>query len=149
MGTPGGIVTPMFAVTSPQAEPLGHYSNGKIGAAALPTDKALSVFSGPWQLNIDFIRSIMKRADIFCYTESDDPIEANDSLIVIHARYPGRKWIRLPRKADILDVFEGKFIARNVDQFSCDMKLHETKYFYYGSDPAGLLIRIRDLNGKP
>ena len=29
------------------------------------------------------------------------------------------------------------------------MKLHETKYFYYGSDPAGLLTRIMDLTGKP
>ena len=132
LGTPAATAAPMFAVTSPQAEILGKYSTGQTGIAALKTGKALTIFSGVWQLDMEFISDILKRAKVFRYSETLDPFEANDSFVMLHARYPGRKVIRLPRKADVLDVFSGKIIKRNTDVFEYDSELHETRCFYYG-----------------
>ena len=142
MGTPDVKISPVFAVKTPGAEILGTYDNGKIGVAAVKTGKALTVFSGPWQLDKNFIAEILKRAGVFRYITSDDPSDANTRLFVLHARYSGRKHVRLPRRTTVLDVFAKKIIARNADCFETVLNLHETKWFYLGEDADTLLKKI-------
>ena len=145
MGTPSLRVKPVFSVVTDGAEVIGKYENGNIGAAALKTGNALSVFCGAWQLDMPFINEIAKRAGVFRYTESDDPFEANDSFIVLHARSGGRKTVRLPRKCDVLDIYENKIIARNTDCFEFEIGIHETKSFYYADDADLLLKKLQAL----
>ena len=74
-------------------------------------------------------------------------MEANDNLIVLHARTPGKKKITLPRKATVLDVYANRIIARNVKSFEYNSALHETKLFYYGDDAGELQKKLRE-SGK-
>ena len=149
MGTPTVEISPLFAIKDPQAESLGKYPCGKIGAAVKKTNNALSIFSGVWQLSTDFIDSVMNKAGIFRYAAGNDPLEANDSLIVIHARNSGTKKIMLPYKAAaVLDVYNNKIIARNADNFECKLKLHETKLFYYGKNAAALQQKLQEINSQ-
>ena len=148
MGTPAAKLSPLFAVKSPGIEIMGTYPNGKVGLAAARTGKALTVFSGAWQLDNAFIREILDKAGIFRYIESDDPFEANTKLLVLHARRAGMKTIRLPQKTNVLDVFSAKIIARNTDHFESSFNLHETKQFYCGDDADVLLEKIKSVLKK-
>jgi len=140
-GTPAANVTPMFAVSTPGVEVLGKYKNGQTGAAAMKTGKALTVFSGAWQLDMKFISDILDRAGIYRFSKTLDPFEANDSLLMLHARYPGKKTITLPRKTDVLDIMSGE-IMRDCKQIEFDAELHETRCFYYGDDAGKLKEKI-------
>lgn len=146
MGTPQAKVTPLFAVNDPQAEVLARYSNGKAGVAIKKHGKAISIFSGAWQLDMEFIDYLLKQSGIFQYSSSHDPIDVNDNLIMLHARSAGVKEIKLPRKTTVLDVYERKIISRNADRFTTKVKLHETKCFYYGDDAEKLLIELKKIN---
>jgi hypothetical protein len=148
MGTPMAKISPLFAVTSPGAEIMGTYPDGKAGLAAARTGKALTVFSGVWQLDKYFIRKMLDKAGVFRYIDSDDPFEANTKLLVLHARRAGMKTIRLPQKTNVLDVFSAKIIARNTDHFESSFNLHETKQFYCGDDADVLLEKIKSVLKK-
>ena len=92
-----------------------------------------------------FLQDIARRAGIKLYSQSNDPLEANDNLIAMHARSAGTKTVVLNRKCDILDVFNRQIIARNTDKFTFSAKLHESRLFYCGDDADELLKKIKDI----
>ena len=104
--------------------------------------KALSIFSGVWQLDMKFINDMLNRAGVFRYSQTSDPFEANDSLLMLHARYPGKKVITLPRKTDVLNIISGEML-RNTDRIEFDAGLHETNCFYYGDDAEKLRDKLK------
>lgn len=106
---------------------------------------ALNIFSGAWQLDLDFIDFVLEKAGVFQYSSTRDPLDADSNLIMLHARTPGNKTIRLPYKTDVLDVFNRKIIARNTDSFTTGIKLHETKCFYYGNEAENLLSELNKI----
>ena len=134
----------MFRCVSEGAEVLGRYANGAIGAAAVKTGAATSIFCGTWRPDVAFLAQIAQTAGVHRFSETDDPVEANDRLVSLHARRAGTKTIRLPRKSDVVDVFARKVVARNVDSFSFDAALHSSHLFYYGEDAETLLRKIGD-----
>ena len=77
--------------------------------------------------------NVLKESGVHVFSNTGDPLEANESLIVLHARTPGKKTIKLKRKADILDIYENKIIAKNTNIFEFNAQLHETKVFFYGN----------------
>ena len=85
----------------------------------------------------------IKNLRIIVYSENSDPMEANESLFSLHARFDGRKTVKLPHKADVLDVFNGKIIARDTDTFTFDAPLHSSWLFYYGKDVDSLLNKLQ------
>ena len=82
--------------------------------------------------------SLARRAGVHLYSDSSDPVDANDSLVALHARFEGKKTIRLPRRTDVYDVFGGRMIARGVDSFSFDAPLHSSWLFYFADDAETL-----------
>lgn len=145
MGTHTLRIAPMFyAPDAPGIEKLGTYENGQNGLVAFRTNKALSIFSGTYQFDVPFLTELAKRAGVHIYSENSDPMEANSSLFTLHARFPGLKTVRLPRKTDILDVMNQKIIARNTDQFSFEAPLHSSWIFYYGDDADTLLKSLQN-----
>jgi hypothetical protein len=143
-GTPTVRVKPLFAVTDPQVRVLGRYEDGSVGLASRKIGKSLSFFSGPWQLELPFLSQMLKESGVHIFSETGDPFEANDSLVVLHARNPGKKTIKLPRKAAVvLDVYANRIIARNTDTIEYSSELHETRVFYYGNDAEELQKRLQ------
>ena len=141
MGVPSFKVAKAFYLVNPD-EALGTYPNGKPGLAVSRTGKSLSFFSGAWQLDVPFIRMLVKRGRAHIWCDSDDPVEANDALFVLHARSPGRKNVRLPRKATVVDVFGRRIVARDSDAFSFEAGLHSSHLFYFGPDAEILLKQL-------
>lgn len=82
--------------------------------------------------------SLAKRAGGHLSSDSSDPVDANDRLVALHARFEGMKTIRLPRRTDVYDVFGGRMIAHGVDSFSFDAPLHSSWLFYFADDAEAL-----------
>lgn len=145
MGVVSARMAPLFAVATPGVEVLGRYEDDSVGAAAYQTDRAVTVFCGVWRPDMAFLQDIARRAGIKLYSQSNDPLEANENLIAMHARSAGTKTVVLNRKCDILDVFNRQIIARNTDKFTFSAKLHESLLFYCGDDADELLKKIKDI----
>ena len=136
-------VKPFFAVDeTDSATVLGRYENGATAYAAKKTGKATSIFHGVYRLDVPVIQEILRGAGAFVYSESSDPVEANEHFVTLHARFDGKKTIHLPVKADVLDVVNRRIVARGVDSFSFDAPLHSTWFFYYGPDAEKLLAEL-------
>jgi hypothetical protein len=145
MGTPHAEVTPLFAVKSPDAEVLARYRDGKTAVAVKKTGQALSIFSGAWQLDMDFINDVLERAGVYRYITTPDAFDACSDIAVLHARYPGKKTIKLPVKATVIDVMNKKLVGRNIDRFESEFELHQTKCFYFGKDAEKLLAELKQI----
>ena len=145
MGVVSARMAPLFAVATPGVEVLGRYEDDSVGAAAYQTGRAVTVFCGVWRPDMAFLQDIARRAGIKLYSQSNDPLEANDKLIAMHARSAGTKTVVLNRKCDILDVFNRQIIARNTDKFTFNAQLHESLLFYCGDDADELLKKIKDI----
>ena len=68
-----------------------------------------------------------------------DIFEANERFLSFHARNAGKKTIRLPRKTTVVDVFNQKVVARDVDSFTFDAPLHSSWLFCFADDAESLL----------
>ncbi len=144
MGSPSMKLDPMFCVpASFNAETLGTYPNGKRAVVSARTGKATTVYTGAYQFDMKFLTELAQKAGVFLYSTSSDPMEANEALFTLHARFPGKKEIRLPRKTTVVDVFNRKIVARNTDRFTFDAPLHSSWLFYYGDDAEALLKKLK------
>ncbi|MCQ2391296.1 MAG: hypothetical protein MJ240_07715 [Kiritimatiellae bacterium] len=143
MGGTGNVHEgPFFSMISPD-ETLGRYAaNGEPAWAFKKTGLATTVHCGSYRMEMPFLREVAKRAGVWSFTANDDPVEANGAFLLLHARYAGKKHIRLPKKCDVVDVFNRKLVARNVDAFSFDSPLHASWLFYYGDEADELLEKL-------
>ena len=131
MGLPDWRVAQAFYPVNPDRV-LGTYADGRPGVTCTRLGQSLNYFCGPWQLDVPFIRALWRASGVFTYTDADDPIEANSAFVTLHARRPGKKTIRLPRRAaTVTEVFSGRVFARAADSFSFTAPLHETYLFHF------------------
>ena len=129
MGMPRVKVAERFHPVRPD-EVMGVYDDGTPAVAASRVGGAMVVFSGPWQLDLPFARELVRRSGAHVWCDSGDPVEANERLFTLHARTPGRKRVRLPRRAaTVTDVFGGRVVARDADEFEFDAALHSSHLF--------------------
>ena len=141
MGMPSVPVSPLFYPVRPD-KVLGRYSDGTPGLAMVRQGKSKAIFYGGWQTDQKFIRDVLDEAGVFVYSDSNDPVEANEKLFTLHARYAGVKKVRLPRRTDVLDVFGRRIVAKGVDSFEFDAPLHSTHLFYLADDAEALLAKL-------
>lgn len=134
-GSLGHAVAPVFHPIDPERV-LAVYADSKPGLALSKTDNATTVFSGTYRLEVAVLVRLAKMAGVHLYSDTSDPIDANDSLVALHARFEGKKTIYLPRRTDVCDVFAGRMVAKGVSEFSFDANLHSSWLFYYGDDAA-------------
>ncbi|MCQ2389830.1 MAG: hypothetical protein MJ240_00280 [Kiritimatiellae bacterium] len=134
-------LSPIFAVANPQ-DVIGRYTNGAAGLAASQTGLARTVFSGSYFLETPLMQRLAREAGVHIFSESRDVLEANANFLLFHARNAGKKTIRLPKKTQVIDVFNRRLVAEGVDCFEFDAPLHGTYFFYFGDDAQNLLARL-------
>ncbi len=141
MGISGTKVAPLFFVKDADCV-LAKYADGSAGVAVKRTGRATGIYSGAWRLDVPFARDVFAKAKVHIWCDSGDPVEANGNLFTLHARVPGIKTVHLPRKADVLNIFERRIVARGTDRFEFSAPLHTTHLFYFGDDAETLLARL-------
>jgi hypothetical protein len=137
-GKTGHEVMPLFKVVT-QGETLGKYTSGEPAFVAVRTGKAESVFFGSYRMELPVLRMLAKRVGVHIYTESTDPMEANEKFFSLHARFAGKKTVKLPRRTSVYDVFNRCLLAESVDEFTFDAPLHSSWLFYCADDAVSLL----------
>ncbi len=150
---------PLFAVQDPAAETLGVYRDtGQVALAQKQVGRGRSLFCGSPILPPDLLRNIARLAGVHIYSDSGDVLHANDSFVLLHTSAAGDKTIRLPRRGDVVDVYEGKVLFRDVNSFTINEAAETTRLFYVGKadefmqamDYPGIWLgwpRIRPLGG--
>ena len=142
MGMPNAKVAQAFYPVRPD-EVLGTYADGHPGLTTSKVGNSRAFFSGTWQLDVPFIRYVISRAGVHVWCDSDDPVEANDALFTLHARYPGVKTVHLPHKATVVDVFGRRIVAHDADTFTFQASLHSSHLFYFGPDAESLIENLK------
>lgn len=128
-GKTGHPVSPLFVLKN-ATEELGRYGDGVCGFGAIRTGQAESIFYGSYSLELPTLRQIAGRAGVHIYSSSGDPMEANGAFVTLHARFAGKKTIRLPKRATVYDVFSRREVAKDVTTFDFDAPLHSSWLFY-------------------
>ena len=123
----------MFHVTDPEAETLTrfHSEPDKVSAARKKHRNWTGIYiAAPGVITPKFLNRIAKEAGITPVCDSGDVISAGNDYVVIHATNSGRKTLRFPRKTTLIDPVSRKELARDVVEFSFDMNMGESRWFY-------------------
>ena len=124
---------PLFAVQDPTAEALGVYRDtGQVALAVKQVGRSRSVFCGSHILPPDLLRNLARAAGVHIYSDSGDVLHANDSFVMLHTGTAGEKTIHLPRRSDVVEVYEGKVLFRDVESFTLDEAAETTRLLYVG-----------------
>jgi hypothetical protein len=100
------------------------------------------VSEGDTLLKLDTLRDLYAKNGVHVYSRTGDPVEANDRLFTLHARFAGLKTVTLPQKTTVLDVFNRRIVAKDVDSFTFNAPLHSSWLFYLGDDAEELAAEL-------
>ncbi len=116
---PGFRVSPRFYAQDPQATILGTLGAGlnKPGLVVKQVSGWRSIFSGAPILPSSLLRGIAREAGVHVYSDADDVVTANRNFLCLYAPKGGKRTVRLPQRATVIDLIDGRTIARNVTEF--------------------------------
>lgn len=145
LGVQDDIMRPAFSVIpDSEVRVLGTYTGSNyVGFAEKQEGPSRSIFCGPYHFSASFYRNLARQSGAHIYLNSGDPTEANDALVLVHARWPGRKVVHLKKRCDVVDIFNKKVIARNVDRFEFEAPLHSSWLFYTGPNAGEFLKDLK------
>ena len=86
--------------------------------------------AAPSVITPGFLRKIAKEAGITPVCESGDVISKGNNFVVIHATNAGKKTLHFDRKTTLIDPVSRKELARDVREFTFDMQMGESRWFY-------------------
>ncbi len=104
---------PGIYVDDPQAEPLALFDNTKLcGAAVKKHANWTGIYLGALEsASPQLLQNIGRYAGLHIYSAPGDVMYFNQSLIGIHASAGGEKTIRLPARASVVSLWDGKAIG--------------------------------------
>ena len=108
---PSSFDFPMFQVVDGKATPLADYEGraGKVGIALKNQGGWQSLYLGAMGLYPpELWRAIARYKKIHVYSDDNDALWADRSLIAVHAARDGKHTIRLPRAAHVVDMWSGR-----------------------------------------
>lgn len=137
-----------FAVTDPDAVPLGVYADwnpddGEKNAADAPGggqrpvavavkefENWTSIFYGTPRLDSLFLRNIAKFAEVWTTHDSFDAVWANQNFMAVHAMAPGLKTLRLRQPSIVYDLIDSSELTPEpIESFEIPMSFGETRVF--------------------
>ena len=99
------------------------------GLAVKEMDGWHSVFTTTVPLPADLWRGLARFAGAHVYSETNDVLMADKSVVALHSIQSGRKRIALPGRFTVHDVISGEEISRDANEIVFDLKAPETRVF--------------------
>ena len=131
-GTSYGLEAP-FAPTifaqDPGARVLGTLGTGEAGLVVKECPGWTSVYSSAPELPHGLLRALAARAGVHLYAPGGDVVYANHSLLALSVDQGGDRTLRLPRPADVWDLYEGRELGRQVTTFTVHLADQDTRLF--------------------
>jgi hypothetical protein len=132
------LIGPVFYGDDPSTTTLGMltylYTRTRPGLCLKSFTDWTSIYIAAPMVPACLLRGIVRFAGIHLYSEGDDVLYADGRFLTLHTRYPGRRWICLPRQCDVYDLFEGcsprgEPLATGVWGFDVDLTAGVTKLY--------------------
>jgi len=89
-----------------------------------------SVFTTAVPLPANLWRNLARVSGTHVYCESNDHVLADSSVVALHSIQSGPKTLHLPRRCTVEDAITREVVARDVEQFSFELKAPETRLFH-------------------
>lgn len=126
-----GDMIPLFYVDDKSAVPLAwHASDPKLPAAAVKRHKNwTAVYLANGFFSPEFPRALAKEAKVVPVGPLGDITLAGNSIITHHAVTSGLKTLRVPFKANWIDLTNGQICGYKSETFTFDAKAGETRWF--------------------
>jgi hypothetical protein len=145
-----GVLSPIFHLEDPAAAVLGQivYSQGRClpGMGVKQFRDWCSVYVGVPDIPAPVLRGIARYAGVHLYSTDGDVLYATRQLLSVHTIGGGKRQFRLPSTVEVVyDLFEGRPVARNVDQFEVSLPQASTVLYYTGDE--ALLGRLGPAHG--
>jgi len=153
-------VGPLFYCKDEEADALGTYTcDGRTGFAVKYFGDWTSIFLGTPFAPPAILRGAARAAGVHLYHRTqtsakeeaayraagwnpthiynpqDDILYANNSFLSLHSKHGGNRTIRLPREANVYDVFEGQMVGEGISEFSVHLPPKSTVLYYIGQEP--------------
>jgi hypothetical protein len=99
------------------------------GAPELGAGDYASVFTHAIPLPADLWRNLARYAGAHVYSEANDVLLADCSIVALHSLQSGRRRIELPGVFRVVDVVRGERMARKTDCIEFELRAPETRVF--------------------
>lgn len=124
------VVGPHFYIEAPQATVLGRsVENDRPTLAIKEFTDWKSVYAAFYPVNAPLMREIARYAGVHLYSNQNDTIDADASLLAIHTAKPGPHRLELPRPARVIDLFSGKELSASTSTIDVPVEGPTTRLF--------------------
>ena len=104
-------------------------AQNKKGIASRSEGDYAAIFMTAVQIPADLWRNIARYAGAHVYSESNDVLLADKSIVALHSLKSGKKTIKLPEMSRVKDLVTGKDISKEVREINFILNAPETKVF--------------------
>lgn len=125
-----GVQPPVLEIADPEAVPFGYLHLDAPGFGMKKHPEWTSVFSAAPGMPPKVLKAILKNAGVHLYTESEDVIYANRSMIACEACSRGEKELILKDASILEDAITGEEIKLENSRCKIFMKRHEVRIFW-------------------
>lgn len=77
-------------------------------------------------------RDLLRAAGVHLYTQTDDVIAGDGTLLMIHTAQSGSRKISLPKPMDVIELYSGRLVGRNISEFELTADRGRTFFYYLG-----------------
>lgn len=134
-------VGPIFVVNDPAAKVLGvHQSDRKPALAFKAVGTLNSYYCALPFADEALLRDICHRAGVYFYTDVPLFLNANRSLLTIHAPQRIDTTLRLPRRATVLDLYANRLVATEAAEFPLKLEAGESALYFFGTAEAAAAL---------
>jgi len=108
---------------------LGTLTDGAPGLVLNEHEGCTVIWSAGPTLPARLLRAAAAKAGVHHYIDTDDVVWATRETLAITVNEPGRRTIRLPRPARIIDVFSGAVVVEDASSFDADFQAGGTRLY--------------------
>ena len=133
---PGAQQVPLFACADPAAEVLGRLGGTDLaGFVRKGLAGWTSVYCTAPGIPSGVLRELAREAGVHIYSQSDDPLSANNNWLSIHTATAGPKRFLLREERPVYEVVEDRPISPGCTSFEVELPEHVTRLYYIGPMP--------------
>ena len=104
-------------------------AGGYRGSESLGAGDYASIFMTAVPIPAALWKNIARFAGVHIYTETNDILLADKSVVALHSLKSGEKCIKLPGRYDVRDIISGKVYAEQTDEIRFTLDAPDTRMF--------------------
>lgn len=124
-------VVPMFFADDADAEVIGRFEKSQKPSFVMKkrSGGSFDAWSAMGSVQADALRELARRAGVFIYLESGDPLYLNKSMLGCFGHKPGKRSFKMPFECKLYECYSGKEYQTANCRVDVNFKTNEMKLF--------------------